>query len=282
MSLAVLDGAHLDPVRPERDDLAVLRADDLAGQREDRGQVGGDAGEALPDAHHHAGAFLEGVELVVVGAPDDEGIIALQVAVGEADGVDELVAAVDVALDGMHAGLAVVLRADGHALGDELLAQLDVVDHVAVVRADHVAVGIEVRLGVDLRRFAEGRPAQLGDAALTAHLGDVVFRGDRVHLADVLAQVDLPVVEGRRADRVVAAVGEALCRRDQDGSERFFFICNVAENSTHGMVLLLVICHCWNLALRGGGACASVAKSNDRRRSIAVDGRSPSLLAMTQ
>ena len=163
---AVLDRADLDPVGPQRDDLPILRADHVARQRQDRRQVGRDAGEAIADPDHQAGAFLERVQLVVIRAPDDEGVVALQVAVREADRIDHLVAAMDVALHGVDAGLAVVLRADGHALGDELVAQLDVVDHVAVVRADHVAVRIEMRLRVDLRRLAEGRPAQLRDAAL--------------------------------------------------------------------------------------------------------------------
>ena len=43
----------------------------------------------MPD--HHARAFLEGIQLVVIRAPDDEGIIAFQVAVGEADGIDHVV-----------------------------------------------------------------------------------------------------------------------------------------------------------------------------------------------
>ncbi len=64
--LAILDRAQLDVVGPQRDDLAVLRADDLAGERQDGGQVGRDAGEALAEADHHAGAFLDGVQPVFV------------------------------------------------------------------------------------------------------------------------------------------------------------------------------------------------------------------------
>ncbi len=70
-------------------DLAVLHAHDGAGQRQDRGQVRGDAGEALADADHQPGAFLDGIQPVVVDPPDHEGVIALQVVVGQADGVDE-------------------------------------------------------------------------------------------------------------------------------------------------------------------------------------------------
>ena len=109
-------------------------------QRQYRRQVRRDAGETLPQADDHAGAFFEGVQAVFVCAADDKSIIALQVAVSQADGVDKLVATVQVAFHGMDTGLAIILRAHGQALVDELLAQLDVVNHVAVVRADQVAI----------------------------------------------------------------------------------------------------------------------------------------------
>ncbi len=133
----------------------------------------------------------------------------------------------------MDAGLAVVVRADRHPLGQELEAKLRVVDDVAVVRADHRAVRVEVRLGVDLRRLAERRPAQLRDPAAAAHLREVVARRDRVHLADVLAQVDRAVPEGRHADGVVAAVGEPLRGLDQDRPERLVPVRHVAEDAAH-------------------------------------------------
>ena len=236
---AVLDRAQFNAVGPEGDNLAVLDADDPAGEGEDGGQVRGEAGEVVPDANHQTRAFLDGVKLVVIDAPDDEGIIALQVTISQADGVDEIVAFIDVAFDGVDAGLAVVLGADGETLGDELLAQLDVVDHVAVVRPDHVAIRIEMGLGIDLGGFAEGGPAQLGDAAATGHLGEIIFGGDILDAAGILAQIDFSAVEGGGADRVVAAVGEAAGGVDEDGAERLFVFGDYAENSTHNEELLL-------------------------------------------
>ena len=230
---AVRDGTQLHAVGPEGDDLAVLDADDGAGEGQDGGQVGRDAGEAFADAHHQPGAFLDGVELVVVDAADDVGVIALQIVVGTADGFDEAQPAVDVALHRVHAGLTVVLRADHEALVHEHLAQLDVVDHVAVVGTDDIAVGVEVGLRVHLAGRAKGSPAQLGDAARAAHLGQVVLGRDVVHPAGVFAQVDLRAADGCRANGVVAAVGEPPRRFDQDRSERLFSCCNDAKYAAH-------------------------------------------------
>ena len=117
---AVLHRAHLDPVGPQRHDLPVERPDHVPRQRQDGGQVGRDAGEALADPDDEAGPLLEGIQPVVVRAPDHERVVALQVAVREADGVHHLVTPPDVALHGVDAALAVVVRADGHPLGQEL------------------------------------------------------------------------------------------------------------------------------------------------------------------
>ena len=225
--------ANLDPVGPQRHDLPVERPDHVPRQRQDGGQVRRDAGEAVADPDDEAGPLLERVQPVVVRAPDHECVVALQVTVGETDRVDELVALPDVALHGMDAGLAVVVRADRHPLGQELDAELGVVDDVAVVRPDHRAVRVEVRLGVDLRRLAERRPAQLRDPATAAHLREVVARRDRVDLADVLAQVDRAVPEGRRPDGVVAAVGEPLRGLDQDRPEGLIPVGHVAKDAAH-------------------------------------------------
>ena len=177
--------------------------------------------------------LLERVQPVVVRASDHERVIALQVAVGEPDGVHHLVALPDMPLHGVDAALAIVVRADRHALGQELDAELRVVDDVAVVRPDHGAVRVEVRLGVDLRRLAERRPAQLRDPARATHLREVVARRNRVDLAHVLAQVDRAVPEGRRPHRVVAAVGEALRGLDQDRTQGRIPVGHVAKDAAH-------------------------------------------------
>ncbi len=133
----------------------------------------------------------------------------------------------------MDARLTIILRPDGHALGDELLTKLDIVDHIPIVRADHVTVRIEMGLGVDLRRLAKGRPAQLGDAALASHLREVIFIRDSLNLTYILAQIDRPIVQRGSAYRVIATVAVALRRFDQDRAELFFLICYVSEDTAH-------------------------------------------------
>ena len=147
---AVLHGVQLNAVRPKCDDLAVLDADDGARERQDGGQVGRNAGEAFANAHHQPGAFLDGVELVVFYAANHIGIVALEVVVCPADGFDEIQPAVHIAFHRVHAGFAVVLRTHHKPLVHKHLTQLHIVDNVTVVRPNHVAVRVEVRLGVDL------------------------------------------------------------------------------------------------------------------------------------
>jgi hypothetical protein len=117
----------------------------------------------------------------------------------------------------MHTGLAVVLRAHGHTLGEESLAQLYVIDHIAIVRSDHIAIGIQVRLCVFLGGRPEGSPAQLRDAARTAHLGEVVALCHLIHAALIFTQVNLTAAERGCTHRIIAAVGKALGCVDKDG-----------------------------------------------------------------
>src|SRR5574341_125409 len=107
--------------------------------------------------------------------PDNESIIAFEIAVCQADGVNELIAAIDISLHRMDTRLAIILRTDGHALGDELLTQLDIIHHVPIMRPDHVPIRIQMGLAIDLRWLAKCGPAQLCDAALSAHFSEVVL-----------------------------------------------------------------------------------------------------------
>jgi hypothetical protein len=204
---AVLHPPELYPVGPQDHDLAVFHAQDTPRQRQDRGQVRGDAGALLGQAHHQAGALFHSIQTLLTDPADDKGVIAGQVVVGQADSLHHVVAPVHVPFDRVHARLAVVGRAHHHALGDEGFPQLDIVDDVAVVRADQVAVRIEVRLGVGRVGRAEGGPAQLEDTPPADHLVETQPAGHLVHLADVLAQIHRAVVvDGGAAHRVVAAV----------------------------------------------------------------------------
>src|SRR5690349_17240312 len=104
-TLAILDRAHLDPVCPQGDDLAILWAEHIACEGQDGGKVGRDAGESLAESYYHARAFFERVEFVIIRASDDEGIISLKVAIRKADRIDKFIPSMDVAFHCMDAGL---------------------------------------------------------------------------------------------------------------------------------------------------------------------------------
>ena len=91
-----------------------------------------------------------------------------------------------------------------------------------------------MRLGVDLRRRAEGRPAQLHDAAAAAHLGEIVGapRPRRPCRRPCAGRSRRPR-EASRAHRVVAAVGEPLRGLDQDRAEGLIPVGHVAEDAAH-------------------------------------------------
>ncbi len=106
---AILDGVQLHTVVPQRDDLTIVEADHLARERQNGGQVRGDTGKPIADAHHQPGTFFDGIQFVIVDAPDDKSVIAQQVVIGQADGFDEILAFVDVTFYRMHTGFAIVL-----------------------------------------------------------------------------------------------------------------------------------------------------------------------------
>ena len=101
------------------------------------------------------------------------------------------------------------------------------------MRADDVAVRVDVGLRVDLRRLAEGGPAQLGDAARTGHFGEIVFCSHILHAARILAEVDFAPADGRRANGIVASIGESLGRFDQDRTKGLFFLGDNAKDTAH-------------------------------------------------
>ena len=135
---------------PEADDLAVLQAEDLGSERQDRGQVGADADHILGDPGHQAGTHFDGIQPILAYFPDHKAVIPFQVLGGQTDGLHHLVALIHITFHCVHATFAVILGAHDHTLGPEFFHQLHVVDHIAVVSANQVAVRIQVGLGVDL------------------------------------------------------------------------------------------------------------------------------------
>jgi len=56
-----------------------------------------------------------------------------------ADSGDHIHSLFDIALDSVNAAFSIIGRAHGHSFGDELLAQLDIINHVAVMCSNHAA-----------------------------------------------------------------------------------------------------------------------------------------------
>jgi hypothetical protein len=119
---AVRYAVQLNALRRQAEDLAIVNTHHPAGEGQDGGQVGRDAGEAIGNPGDQPGAFLDGVQRVFANPTDDEGVITFQILVSQANGIDKAIAALDIALNGVDTGLSVVGRADGHTLRDKLLA----------------------------------------------------------------------------------------------------------------------------------------------------------------
>ena len=220
-----MDGVQLDRVGRQDDDLAVVDAHDPPGEGQDARQVGGDAGYAVGQADHQAGALLDGVEPVVVAVGDDKGIVALQIVVG-----GRMAASMSPPLRSKCRSTAwtqvspsLVPRTVSPSRMKQL-AQLDVVDDVAVVSAHHVAVRVEVRLGVVVGGRAKGGPTKLGDARAgrawsgkSSAAAHIVDRGRRPCAGQSAVGSD-----GRAADRIVAAIGQPAAGVEQNGPEGLF------------------------------------------------------------
>ena len=143
---AIRHTAQFDLVGSQDDDLAVLDAHNAARERQEGGQVRGDYGAILRIPGYQPRAFLESIQHVLILLANDERIITFKVIIGLANGVKHLISLVNVTLNGMHTGLAVVLRTDNHPFCHELLAQFNIVDHVPIMRPDQVAVRVQVGL----------------------------------------------------------------------------------------------------------------------------------------
>jgi hypothetical protein len=220
---------------------AVVHAQDAPRQGQDAGQIRRDAGESVAQAGHQPRALFDGIQAILGAMGDDKGVIPFQIVVGGADGRQHLPpVAVKMTLHGVDTGLAIVGAAHRQSLAQEQLAHLDVVDHVAIVGADHVAVGIQVGLGILVRRCAKGRPAELGDASQATHGWKVQIGTHVVDATHALAQIDSNSVRAVDCDRgaahrVIATVGQPFAAIEEDGSQGLFVIGDDAKDTAHRM-----------------------------------------------
>jgi len=102
------------------------------------------------------------------------------------------------------------------------------------VRPYHVAIRVEVRLGVDLRGRTKGRPSQLDDAPAAHHLIKVQPLVNLIDLAYIFTQGDGVIfVDRGTANRVVTTIGQSAARFNQDRPQFLFVFGDDAENPTH-------------------------------------------------
>ncbi|OQB86382.1 MAG: hypothetical protein BWX88_00990 [Planctomycetes bacterium ADurb.Bin126] len=113
--------------------------------------------------------------------------------VSATDSFQHTVALVDIALDCVNAALTVVGGAYHHTLSRKLRHQLHVVDDVAVVRAYHIAIRIEMGLCVHLRWRAKSRPPQLYNTPFTCHSSKVEPLGYCRYLAYIFTQINAAI-----------------------------------------------------------------------------------------
>jgi len=146
----------------DRRQLAVLEEDDLLGVAHEGGDVGGDEHLAVADAEHHGRAVAGHQDAVGhAGVADGDAISAFDLTQGGADAVVELVAFGARDEVGQHLGVGVGGELD--SLGLEHGPQARGVLDDAVVHDGHAALGVAVRMGVDVARRTVRRPTGVGD-----------------------------------------------------------------------------------------------------------------------
>ena len=93
---------------------------------------------------------------------------------------------------------------------------------------------VAMRMGVALGRLAVGRPARVADADGAGQRLDAEPRLEIHQLAFGAAALDVAVVQGGDAGRVVAAIFQPLQRLDQQGRDGRF--ADDSDDAAHGML----------------------------------------------
>ncbi len=226
----------------DRDDLAVLEAEDDPRVGEEGGDRGGDVGLALAEADDQRALLAGGDERVgMIGVHRDEGVVAAELVERGDDSVGEV--AVVVLFDQVRDDLGVGLGAEDVPFGPQLLAQVRVVFDDPVEDDVDLAGAVSVRVGVLLGNAAVGRPASVAEAdrrgrrsdrdaaAILAVDGHAELGAQVREVADRAHRVDLTVREQRDARRVVAPVLELLQPLDKQITAGT--VPDVADDSAH-------------------------------------------------
>ena len=218
---------HLQPVRADGRNVAVLQVGHALGGLEQGGNVGGD--DAFPRPHaDHEGILPAGRHQDVAGgAHRQEGVGAPDLPQGPHDSGPQV--SVAMRLDEVGQDLAVRLRPHPVAPVLELLPKLVVVVDVPVMDDGDGPAAVQVGVGVALGGGAHGGPAGVADAEGALQGRDLAL--ELLHEAGVLEDVEAFTVADGDPTGVVAAVLDAVEGVEEDGPG--LPGANVADDSAH-------------------------------------------------
>ena len=208
-------------IRLHQRELAVFEVDHAARVAYQRRDVGGEVFRAGADSdYQRARAAHRDERIRELGADYPERVRALETRHGLHHGLFKI--AVEVHFEQMRHDLGIGVAAEGIPLLRQLLAERGVVLDDAVVDDGEASVIGNVRVRVELRRSAVGRPARMPDAADAAYLFAVVRQGAEVLKPSGCAGGFYSViVYDREARGVVAPVFEPFQSFKQHRSRAF-------------------------------------------------------------
>ena len=157
-------------------------------------------------------------QVVLAGEDDGERERAVQPLQGGLGRLDRRQALIQIVADEMQHRLGVGLGLEHVALGGELVAQLlEVLDDAVVHDRDAL---VHVRMGVALDRLAVRGPARVADAgaALQGMVGEPQLQV--LELALGAAAIEVAVLDGGDAGRIIAAIFEPPQRVDEIARHR--------------------------------------------------------------
>ena len=203
---------HNDPV-------AFLEIRDTVGERRERERVGSEIHLALAVADRERRALPRADQEVVLALEQvDERERAAQALERRRNRLLRRLARSEFVLDYERGDLGVRLGRERMALGGELVTQRPEVFDDAVV--DHRESRRRVGMGVGLGRLAMRRPAGVADADRAREGMGRELGLEILEFALGAPPLEPPVLEGRDAGRVVAAVFESLERLDDGPRDR--------------------------------------------------------------
>ena len=199
--------------------VAVLQIGDRVGEGRQRDGVGAEIHLALAVADGERRSLPRADHQVVLAGEDDgERERALQPLQGGLGRLDRRQALIQIVGDEMQHRLGVGLGLEHVALGGELVAQLlEVLDDAVVHDGDAL---VHVRMGVALDRLAVRRPARVAEAgvALQRMVGEPQL--EVLELALGAPAVEMAVLDGGDAGRIIAAIFEPPQGVDEIAGDR--------------------------------------------------------------